>query len=113
MRSVGTYRMTCRRRQRNLPRSPAWTSGTPHSRVSSASPTLLVDSDALLALAGGDVLDRALALLGLDSSSARRLPPLPHMIRRERGGIARQWTAEARTRALATCAHIAALDHAP
>lgn len=45
---------------------------------------LLIDSDAFVLLSGAGLLDRVLVLFGFDRTTAYRLSPLPHMIRRGR-----------------------------
>ena len=45
---------------------------------------LLVDTDAFCKLAVGGVLDEAVGIFGVDLTECRRLPALPHMLRRGR-----------------------------
>jgi hypothetical protein len=52
--------------------------------VNPSRPQLLIDSDAFCKLAAANLLDDALALLGLTSAQCARLPSLPHMLRRGR-----------------------------
>lgn len=49
-----------------------------------APPQLLIDSDAFCKLAAANLLDDALALLGLTRAQCAGLPSLPHMLRRGR-----------------------------
>jgi hypothetical protein len=50
--------------------------------VDPSQPQLLIDSDAFCKLAAANLLDDALALLGLTKAQCARLPSLPHMLRR-------------------------------
>lgn len=45
-------------------------------------PQLLIDTDAFCKLAAADLLDEALALLGVDRAQCATLPALPHMLAR-------------------------------
>ena len=70
---------------------------------------LIIDSDAFVLLAGADLLDRALEVLGVAVGDARRLDALPHMLRRPRPFRSRYGDTVA-DRALAACGRVAGLQ---
>ena len=73
---------------------------------------LLIDSDAFVLLSGAGLLDRALALLGFDRTTACRLSPLPHMIRRGKR-FQQLCRPDTRERALEACPSVPAITDRP
>lgn len=72
---------------------------------------LLLDSDLFVLLAGAGLLPGLIDQAGFDLESARRMQPLPHMLRGK--GMVRKYPEAVRQRALAWCSEIAALEQAP
>ena len=72
---------------------------------------LLIDSDLFVLLAGAGLLSALLSALNLEESAARRLQPLPHMLRK--GRLARRYPPGILERAGAWCSRIHAVETVP
>lgn len=72
---------------------------------------LVVDSDLFVLLAGAELLEELIEALGFSHQSARRLQPLPFMLKK--GPLARRYSEEIRGKAEAACEKIAPLEDRP
>lgn len=72
---------------------------------------LYFDSDCLILFAGAGLIPQLLAALDREVGSARRLGPLPEMLRG--GRLTRTYPLSLRQRAEAWCSTVAGVDHAP
>jgi hypothetical protein len=72
---------------------------------------LYFDSDCLILFAGAGLIPQLLAAVGREVASARRLGPLPEMLRG--GRLSRAYPLSLRQRAEAWCSAVAAIDRAP
>jgi hypothetical protein len=71
---------------------------------------LLIDSDAFVLLAGAGLLDAVIELAGFDLKDARRLAPLPHMLR---GRHFAEYPEQCRVAAETMCKRVLALLESP